>query len=226
MRERQEGRYYGLGISIQVMGGDVTVVNVFEGSPAYQRGMRRGDVIARIENDDTKGWTSDQAVGKLRGPRGTAVGISLRRAGYDKLIDVKVTRDEIHMPTVNAVFMIDATTGYVRVTDFGENTDQELGNALAALTQARHEAPRIRPSRQPRRRARSGHQSGQSLPAARRSHRVHPRPRAELGSGLPRHRAQRIPANPDAHAGEPQQRERVGNRVGRAAGSRPIAHRR
>jgi carboxyl-terminal processing protease len=96
--------------------------------------MRRGDVIAKIENDDTKGWTSDQAVGKLRGPRGTAVGISLRRAGYDKLIDVKVTRDEIHMPTVNAVFMIDATTGYVRVTDFGENTDQELGNALAALT--------------------------------------------------------------------------------------------
>jgi len=134
MRERQEGRYYGLGISIQVMGGDVTVVNVFEGSPAYQRGMRRGDVIAKIENDDTKGWTSDQAVGKLRGPRGTAVGISLKRAGYDKLIDVKVTRDEIHMPTVNAVFMIDATTGYVRVTDFGENTDQELGNALAALT--------------------------------------------------------------------------------------------
>ena len=134
MRERQEGRYYGLGISIQVVGGDVTVVNVFEGSPAYQRGMRRGDVIAKIENDDTKGWTSDQAVGKLRGPRGTAVGISLRRAGYDKLIDVKVTRDEIHMPTVNAVFMIDATTGYVRVTDFGENTDQELGNALAALS--------------------------------------------------------------------------------------------
>src|ERR1044071_6031368 len=134
MRERQEGRYYGLGISIQVVGGDVTVVNVFEGSPAYQRGMRRGDVIAKNENDDTKGWTSDQAVGKLRGPRGTAVGISLRRAGYDKLIDIKVTRDEIHMPTVNAVFMIDATTGYVRVTDFGENTDQELGNALNALS--------------------------------------------------------------------------------------------
>src|SRR6187399_13001 len=134
MRERQEGRYYGLGISIQVVGGDVTVVNVFEGSPAYQRGMRRGDVIAKIENDDTKGWTSDQAVGKLRGPRGTAVNISLRRAGYDKLIDVKVTRDEIHMPTVNAVFMIDATTGYVRVTDFGENTDQELGAALSTLT--------------------------------------------------------------------------------------------
>jgi carboxyl-terminal processing protease len=134
MRERQEGRYYGLGISIQAAGGDVTVVNVFEGSPAYQRGMRRGDVIAKIENEDTKGWTSDQAVAKLRGPRGTSVAISLRRGGYEKLIDVKVTRDEIHMPTVNAVFMIDASTGYVRITDFGENTDQELGNALASLS--------------------------------------------------------------------------------------------
>ena len=134
MRERQEGRYYGLGISIQVVGGDVTVVNVFEGSPAYQRGMRRGDVIAKIETDDTKGWTSDQAVSRLRGPRGTSVGISLRRAGYDKLIELKVNRDEIHMPTVPAVFMIDATTGYVRISDFGENTDQELGNALQTLT--------------------------------------------------------------------------------------------
>ena len=134
MRERQEGRYYGLGISIQVVGGDVTVVNVFEGSPAYQRGMRRGDVIAKIENDDTKGWTSDQAVGQLRGPRGTSVAVSLRRGGYDKLIDLKVLRDEIHLPTVPAVFMLDATTGYVRVTDFGENTDQELGAALSALT--------------------------------------------------------------------------------------------
>ena len=134
MRERQEGRYYGLGISIQVVGGDVTVVNVFEGSPAYQRGMRRGDVIAKIENDDTKGWTSDQAVGRLRGPRGTSVSVSLRRGGYDKLIDLKVLRDEIHLPTVPAVFMLDATTGYVRVTDFGENTDQELGAALSALS--------------------------------------------------------------------------------------------
>ena len=134
MRERQEGRYYGLGISIQVVGGDVTVVNVFEGSPAYQRGMRRGDVIAKIENDDTKGWTSDQAVGKLRGPRGTSVSVALRRSGYDKLIDLKVLRDEIHLPTVPAVFMVDATTGYVRITDFGENTDQELGAALSTLT--------------------------------------------------------------------------------------------
>jgi len=134
MRERQEGRYYGLGISIQVVGGDITVFNVFEESPAYQRGVRRGDVIAKIEGEETKGWTSDQAVGRLRGPRGTAVGVSIRRAGFDQLIDLKVTRDEIHIPTVPAAFMLDAQTGYIRVSDFGENTDDELGTALKDLT--------------------------------------------------------------------------------------------
>src|SRR3954466_12256266 len=79
MRERQEGRDYGLGISIQVIDGEITVAALFEGSPAYQKGLRRGDVIAKIEGEDTKGWTSDQAVRKLRGPKGTPVRISLKR---------------------------------------------------------------------------------------------------------------------------------------------------
>src|ERR1041384_1018118 len=130
MRERQEGRYYGLGISIAVIDGDITVANVFEASPAYQKGVRRGDVIAKIEGEDTKGWTSDQAVRRLRGPKGTAVGVSLKRSGYEKLIDLQVTRDEIHIPTVPSAFMLDATTGYIKLRDFGENTDKELGQAL------------------------------------------------------------------------------------------------
>ncbi len=70
MRERQEGRYYGLGISIGAVDGDMTVSQVFEGSPAYAKGLRRGDVIARIEGKDTKGWTTEQAVRQLRGPEG------------------------------------------------------------------------------------------------------------------------------------------------------------
>ena len=135
MRERQEGRYYGLGISIVVLDGEITVATMFEGSPAYQKGLRRGDVIARIEGEDTKGWTSDQAVRRLRGPRGTPVKISIKRSGYNDLIDLEVVRDEIHIPTVPAAFMIDAQTGYIRLQDFGENTDQELGRALRDLTQ-------------------------------------------------------------------------------------------
>jgi carboxyl-terminal processing protease len=133
MRERQEGRYYGLGITIAVVDGEITVVSLFEGSPAYQKGLRRGDIIGRIEGEETKGWTSDDAVRKLRGPKGTPVRIALKRSGYDQLIDLAVIRDEIHIPTVPAAFMLDGQTGYARLSEFGENTDQELGQALRAL---------------------------------------------------------------------------------------------
>ena len=134
MRERQEGRYYGLGISIQVADGEITVFSLFEGSPAYQKGLRRGDVIAKIEGLDTKGWTTEQAVKKLKGPKGTTVAIGIRRAGYDELVPLDVMRDEIHIQTVRAVFMIDATTGYIQLAEFAENSNQELGRALADLT--------------------------------------------------------------------------------------------
>jgi carboxyl-terminal processing protease len=133
MRERQEGRYYGLGITIAVVDGEITVVSLFEGSPAYQKGLRRGDIIAKIETQDTKGWTSDDAVKKLRGPKGTPVNIAVKRSGYDKLIDLAVVRDEIHIPTVPAAFMLDPQTGYVRISEFGENTGSELQTALKGL---------------------------------------------------------------------------------------------
>lgn len=134
MRERQEGRYYGLGVSINVVDGDITVAGLFEGSPAYQMGMRRGDVIARIEGEDTKGWTSDQAVRKLKGPKGTKVNIGIRRSGYDDLIPLAVQRDEIHITTVRAAVMLDGVTGYVHLAEFAENSNQEVGRALADLT--------------------------------------------------------------------------------------------
>jgi carboxyl-terminal processing protease len=134
MRERQEGRYYGLGISINVIDGDIIVANVFEGSPAHEKGLRRGDVIAKIEGVDTKGWTSEQAVARLRGPKGTSVPISLRRGGYENLIELQVRRDEVHMKTVPVAIMLDAQTGYIWFKDFGENSDDELGDALRDLS--------------------------------------------------------------------------------------------
>ena len=134
LRERQEGHYYGLGISINVVDGDITVMSLFEGSPAYRKGIRRGDVIAKINGEDAKGWTSEQAVLKLRGARGTPVQVSIRRGGYDKLIDVEVVRDEIRIPSVHASFMMAEGTGYIQLRDFSETTDRELGAALRDLT--------------------------------------------------------------------------------------------
>ncbi len=133
MRERQEGRYYGLGITIQSINGDITAASVFEGSPAYRNGIRRGDIIAMIAGQDAKGWTSEQAMKNLRGAKGTVVHIEIKRRGYEKPIALDVTRDEVQILTVPAHFMIDATTGYIRHQDWGENTDREIQRALADL---------------------------------------------------------------------------------------------
>jgi carboxyl-terminal processing protease len=133
MRERQEGRYYGLGITIQAIDGDITAASVFEGSPAYKKGIRRGDIIAKIGGEEAKGWTTEQAMRKLRGPKGTPVQIELKRRGYEKPIPLEVVRDEVQILTVPAYFMIDAITGYIRHQDWGENTDREIQRALNDL---------------------------------------------------------------------------------------------
>ena len=135
LRERQEGRYYGLGIQIVTLDGDITVAQLFEGSPAYKLGIRRGDVIAKIEGEDAKGWTTEQAVRKLRGPKGTTVNVSLKRVGFDQLITLDVPRDEIHIPTIPAYFMVASDIGYVRLQDFAEHTDRDLRHALDDLSQ-------------------------------------------------------------------------------------------
>jgi len=134
MRERQEGRYYGLGITIQPIEGNIVASSVFEGSPAYKKGIRRGDIIAKISGEDTKGKGSDAARDKLRGPKGTTVQIEITRKGYANPIPLGVTRDEVYIPTVPAYFMIDAQTGYIRHKDWGENTDHDIRHALQDLS--------------------------------------------------------------------------------------------
>ena len=134
LRERQEGHYYGLGISISLVDGQIQVISLFEGSPAYKKGIRRGDVIAKIEGVSTEGWTTDQAVGKLKGPKNTFVHVSLKRPGHDDLIEMDVMRDDIRIPSVTAAFMVNGDTGYIRLQEFAENTDDELGRSLENLS--------------------------------------------------------------------------------------------
>jgi carboxyl-terminal processing protease len=139
MRERQQGTYYGLGIQIQSLDGDITVMSVFENSPAYRKGLRRGDIIALITGDDgetvdAKGFTAEQAVRLLKGPKGTTVGIGIKRRGYDGLIDMRIERDEVNIVTVRGAFMIDEQTGYIKLGEFSETSNREMGAALEQLT--------------------------------------------------------------------------------------------
>ena len=133
MRERQEGKYPGIGVTIVSNGEDVTVTQLFEGSPAYKAGIRRGDVIAKVGTESAKGWTTQQVSAKIRGPKGTTVKVSIRRPGSDTLIELTVARDEINITTVRAAFMLQPGTGYIRLADFSETSDEEIHASLKKL---------------------------------------------------------------------------------------------
>jgi hypothetical protein len=78
--------------------------------------------------------SSEDAVKLLKGPKGTAVNISIRRRGYDQLIDLQVTRDEVNIVSVRGFFMIDSNTGYLKLGEFTETSNHEVGAALEQLT--------------------------------------------------------------------------------------------
>jgi len=135
LQERQKGSYYGLGISVQLIDGNVTVVSPFEGTPAYRLGIRSGDIISRIEGEETRGMTLDDAVKRLRGPKGSKVTISITRAGYDHRLDYTIIRDEIKLRSVPYAFMLPGEVGYLRVSDFTETTGREMDEKLTRLRQ-------------------------------------------------------------------------------------------
>ena len=114
-------------------GDDVTVTSLFEGSPAYRAGIRRGDVIARVGAESAKGWTTSDVVAKVKGPKGTTIELAMRRPGVESLIEMTVERDEIKIATVRTAFMIAPGTGYIRLQDFSETTNTELTDALGQL---------------------------------------------------------------------------------------------
>ena len=146
LQERQKGSYYGLGITVQAVDGNITVVSPFENTPAHRLGIRAGDVITRIEGEDARGMSIDDAVKRLRGPKGTPVRITIARQGYDAPLDFTVIRDEIPLHSVPYYFMATERTGYVRLIDFNETTacrpgeprdcEREMEKALRSLKES------------------------------------------------------------------------------------------
>ncbi|MGE3473183.1 MAG: S41 family peptidase, partial [Vicinamibacterales bacterium] len=84
-------------------------------------------------DQDLTGWTTDQAVTKLRGPKGTFVNISVKRPGVESLLDMDVMRDQVTIPSIPAHFITRGDIGIIRLEDFAEHTDDELGEALDDL---------------------------------------------------------------------------------------------
>lgn len=133
LKVQTQGEYGGLGIEIDVRNGWVTVISPLPGTPAERAGLQAGDRIISVEGVSTRGWGSDDAVAKLRGPKGTAVNIEVARVGVDEPIPFRIVRDEIHVKAVPAVYMLDDVVGYVELRLFSETSTRELREAIETL---------------------------------------------------------------------------------------------
>ena len=122
MRERQAASFYGLGILVSKRNGELTVISPIEGTPAWRMGLRAGDVISTIEGESTDIMSLDEAVTKLKGPKGTQVHVGITRRGLDEPLMLDITRAEIPQNTVRYAYMMNETTGYIRLTDFSRST--------------------------------------------------------------------------------------------------------
>lgn len=132
-REEQEGRYYGVGMTIAQRESQTIVVAPFVGTPAFKAGIRPGDAILKVDGKSCAGLNTTQVANMLKGPKGTTVHISLGREGWTKPIEVTVTRAEIPRPGVEYYTMLKPGLGYVHVTTFNETTDSDLAAAMQAL---------------------------------------------------------------------------------------------
>ncbi len=133
MREKQQGSFYGLGIVISKRDGNLTVISPIEGTPAQRLGIRAGDIISKIEGQETGDMTTTEAVGLLKGPRGTKVKITVVRPGFEEPIEFEITRDEIPTDSIPYSFMIREDIGYIRIRDFTQTTTHELKKCIEDL---------------------------------------------------------------------------------------------
>ncbi|HUE77597.1 MAG TPA: S41 family peptidase [Longimicrobiales bacterium] len=135
LRIATEGEYGGLGISIAKRNGWVTVITPLPGTPGERAGLRAGDQIIEVNGESTKGWSDDQAVARLRGPRGSPVDIKVARVGADEPIAFRIVRDEIHIKAVPTKYMVSPGIGYVEMNVFSESSTDELRGAIQELRQ-------------------------------------------------------------------------------------------
>lgn len=128
-----EGSFSGIGIQFTIQDDTIHVNSVIQGGPSEKVGLLAGDRIVTV-NDTLfvgKKVTNEQAMGKLKGPKGSQVKLGIQRLGEKDLLQFNITRGNIPQNTVDAAYMIDDQFGYIKVSKFGRTSHLELLNALA-----------------------------------------------------------------------------------------------
>jgi carboxyl-terminal processing protease len=134
LREDQRGKYFGVGMVVAPSRDNHTVVmSPYVGAPAYNAGIRPGDIIIRVDDKPTDGLSTSDVADMLKGAKGTVVKITVTREGYSDPLIFTVTRDEIPRHSVDIAFLLRPGVGYVRLSGFNETTGRELAEALKDL---------------------------------------------------------------------------------------------
>lgn len=133
MQETTHGEFGGLGIEVTMEDGVIKVVAPMDDTPAAKAGIMSGDLITHINDEAVQGLTLEQAVNKMKGPVNTTTRLKIFRNGTEQPIDVSITREVIQVRPVR--YHTDGgDIGYIRITDFNEQTTEGLRKAIADIS--------------------------------------------------------------------------------------------
>lgn len=129
------GQFTGVGMEIEVRDQVLTVISPLKGTPASAAGVKAGDKILKIDDEETKGMSAETAVKKIRGPKGTVVKLLLYRDGWDAPKEIPVTRDVINVPIVNTTARPDGVF-VISVATFTQNSPDLFRSALREFAES------------------------------------------------------------------------------------------
>ena len=130
MKIQTKGVFGGLGIEVTMENGFVKVISPIDDTPAYKAGIKAGDYITHLNKKSVIGLTLDEAVGKMRGPVGSKLKVTIGRANMEPF-DITIKRDVIKITSVRS--RIEKDVGYVRITTFSEQTNKSTKEAIKKL---------------------------------------------------------------------------------------------
>lgn len=134
LKEDQDSRFDGIGVTIVQHRDGVYVQSVVENTPAARVGLKYGDRILEVDGSDARDWTSDQVSKKVRGGKGEPVTLKIERADSQAPLYFTIVRDAVPLPSIRNAYMIRGGTGYIGLTGgFQHTSDEELRSAINKL---------------------------------------------------------------------------------------------
>jgi carboxyl-terminal processing protease len=125
------GRFGGIGAEIAMQGERPVIVTPIDGTPAQRAGIRPGDVLLSVEDEDTARLALDQVILKVRGPRGTPVRLTIQHAGDDTPVELTIVREEIALRNVTSRYFEDEGILHIRLSQFSSGATTQIRQFIA-----------------------------------------------------------------------------------------------